>query len=240
MIEYKKIKYQNILPIKYGVKTPQLTLFNFASNCFYSKKYRIPEFSLASKLNILDQISVSEPEHSKILANLLNPEGTHGLNNLFLNLFLYCFVPEIIFNENENWIVTAEKERYDIRIKNINNSKIIIIENKSNNAEDKPNQLYRYWFNGIYMTQLSRKLNGLECFSKIIYLSPSDYKQPDRQSLSRPNYFNDDLPMEVPRELINISFFNDQIVKWLDLCIKHVDINTNIYYYLSQYRDFWS
>jgi hypothetical protein len=141
--------------------------------------------------------------------------------------------------ENEYWTVTAEKEHYDIRIKNQDNGKIIIIENKSNNAQDQQNQLYRYWFHGIYTPQLNRALNGLECFARIIYLSPADYKQPEEQSFSRPDYMDKNLPEKVPRELITTEFFNDKIVKWLELCIKAVYNDMNVYHYLNQYKDFW-
>jgi hypothetical protein len=139
----------------------------------------------------------------------------------------------------EYWTVTAEKERYDIRVKNQDNSKIIIIENKSNNAGDTANQLYRYWFHGIYTPQFNRNAVGLKCFAKIIYLSPSDYKQPEAQSFLRPNGMDKKLPEKIPEGMVETVFFNDQIIKWLDLCIGAVDSNSGVYYYLAQYKDFW-
>jgi hypothetical protein len=212
---------------------------NYASIHFFSQFESIPNLSILPQLNIFDQINISESDHSAILVNLLNPQGTHGYNDLFLKIFFKVFISEMKIDDNEKWIVTAEKERYDIRIKNQNNSKIIIIENKSNNAQDQQNQLYRYWFYGIYIPQFNRKSNRLECFAKIIYLSPSDYKQPMEQSLSRPDYIDKSMPRKIPNGLIKIAFFNDQVIQWLDLCIKLVDKNTNVYYYLIQYKDFW-
>jgi hypothetical protein len=190
-------------------------------------------------INIFDQIKLSEPEHSKILSNLLNPLGTHGYKNIFLKLFLEVFCPDLDFDEKEHWIVTAEKERYDIRIKNDDNSKIIIVENKSNNAKDRPNQLYRYWFNGIFLAQYNRKLFGLNCFSKIIYLSPSDYKQPEEQSKTRPEDWDINFDERIPCELLDIKFFNTHIIDWLNKCLLDIDKNSNLYYYITQYRDYW-
>jgi hypothetical protein len=227
-LNYKNLFYKkNISVINYNLIPFHLE---------YKKKLKINK---NQNLNIFEQINVSEPEHSVILANLLNPVGSHGYGYLFLKLFFETFYTELTFSEKEHWIVTAEKERYDIRIRNIDNSKIIIIENKSNNAQDQENQLYRYWFNGIYSAQYNRKRLGLGCFSKIIYLSPSDYKQPDRQTLSRPKDMDINFPETVPIEMVDIRFFNKHIVKWLDKCLNSIDSNTNVYYYLKQYFDFW-
>jgi len=219
---------------------PRLLHQNYASIHFTPVYRKLPKIVIITKLNIFKQINISEPDHSKILSNLLDPKGTHGHKDLFLKIFFQVFIPKMEIDKNKKWIVSTEKDRYDIRIKTQDNSKIIIIENKSNNAKDGTNQLYRYWFDGIYIPQFNRNLNGLECFSKIIYLSPSDYKQPEEQSISRPDYIKDkNMPEKVPLEILQIAFFNVQIIKWLDLCIEKIDNNSDVYYYLNQYRDFW-
>jgi len=240
MINFKAIKYHSFLPLKLSLQKTKVSLKNISSVRCYPKKYYFPIIHVTPQLNIFEQIKVSEPGHSKILANLLNPKGTHGCNDLFLKLFFKVFIQEIEYNEKESWVVTAEKERYDIRIKNFDNSKIIIIENKSNNARDKPNQLYRYWYKGIYLAQLYRNRFKLGCFAKIIYLSPSDFKEPEEQSLSRPVSLKNVPHEKVPSELIHLAFFHDQVIKWLDLCIEMLDNKTNVYYFLLQYRNFWS
>lgn len=56
------------------------------------------------------------------------------------------------FSDNENWTVTAEKGRVDILLKRTHPHSVIIIENKSNYANDQENQLYRYWHQEIYKT----------------------------------------------------------------------------------------
>jgi len=246
MVNYKNIIFSEFVSLKRIWKKMifdnlKYSSINYVKFNYVKKTFKIPKIKIIQKLNMFEQIKITEPEHSKIIGNLLNPNGTHGSNDLFLNNFFKIFIQEIIYNRDDYWNVTVEKERYDIRIRSKDNSKIIIIENKSNNAEDKPNQLYRYWYNGIYIAQLNRQLNNLECFSKVIYLSPSDYKQPEKQSLTCPDYLikNKALPIEIPSESIKTYFFDNQIITWLDLCLEHIDCKSNLYYYLSQYRDFW-
>jgi hypothetical protein len=239
MIDFKAIKFFGFAPLNFREIKPNILVQNYASINLLPNYKKLPKLNILPQLNIFYQIKISEPDHSAILANLLSPQGTHSCNDVFLKLFFKIFVPEMEIDDNEYWTVTAEAERYDIRIKNQDNSKIIIIENKSNNAQDQQNQLYRYWFYGIYMPQFNRKTNGLKCFAKVIYLSPSDYKQPEAQSFSRPNYMDKNLPEKVPQELMKTTFFNDQITKWLNCCIETIDNNTNVYYYLTQYKDFW-
>ena len=239
MINFKVIRYFNLTSLNFRVIKPSVFVQNYTSINLFPKYKRFPKLDIVPQLNIFSQVKISEPDHSAILANLLNPQGTHGYKNLFLKMFFKIFIPKMETDDNEYWTVTAEIERYDIRIKNQDSSKIIIIENKSNNAQDQQNQLYRYWFYGIYLPQFNRNANGLKCFAKIIYLSPSDYKQPESQSSSRPNYMDKNLPEKIPQGLVETKFFNDHIIEWLNLCIEMIDNNTNVYYYLTQYKDFW-
>jgi len=204
--------------------------------CWFMLVKPLPVITKHEELNIFKQIGCSETSHSKILADLLNPQGEHGQKTVFLAHFFTVF--KIDADINDTWIVSAEKERYDIRIMNQSKTKIIIIENKSNWAEDQQNQLYRYWYNGIHVPQLILKNMGYVKLSKIIYLSPNDYKSPSEQTLSRPVEWDDSLPDKVPMP-IDVFFFSVEIVKWLDLCMDSVSAHSSIYYYLKQYRDFW-
>lgn len=90
-----------------------------------------------------------------------------------------------------------------------------------------------------YIAQYNRKSLGLKCFSKILYLSPADYKQPSKQSMSRPKNIDKCFPEKIPMEIMDVVFFNEQIIRWLNLCINSVEKNSNTYYYLNQYRTFW-
>jgi hypothetical protein len=209
-----------------------------------------PKQNYSRNLNSFKQLSPSEPQHSKILCDLINPNNQDNEDAiLFLKLFFEIVLADNNFqyDPNDIWEVTAEKEKYDIRIKNKDNSKIIIIENKSNWAKDQNNQLYRYWYFGIYKPQES--IDNPYC--KILYLSPSDYKQYSKQSITRPENpndlglteYNSDLPMYLNEKMIKTVFYQLTISRWLDACINVFEDDlkekANTYYYLLQYKDFW-
>lgn len=84
---------------------------------------------------------ISEPIHSRILHFFLSDNPMHGQGKLFLSAFL-----EYIGFEKEEWIITTEEGRVDVLLRRLNPLGAVIIENKSNWAEDQPNQLYRYWY----------------------------------------------------------------------------------------------
>ena len=115
--------------------------------------------------------------HSRLIANLLNPYGTHGQKHLFLNIFLDMLEIERN-NDSDHWTVTAETGRIDILLKRDNPHSVIIIENKSNYAIDQDNQMYRYWHQEIYQAMKSRNLpddyilTPSPKFYQLIYLSP--------------------------------------------------------------------
>lgn len=198
---------------------------------------KLPAIKREMGLNIFRGLRLSETQHSVIIGDLLNPKGSHGQGRMFLDVFLSLF--SIPSENNDNWFVTVESERFDIRIHNKQKSKVIIIENKSNWAEDQPNQLYRYWYNGIYLAQSNFEKYGISCFKKIIYLSPNNYKSPDEQSLTRPPYFNNTLPEKVPFS-VDMAYFNKEIKEWLKQCLAKISANHEIYYYIQQYMKFWS
>lgn len=97
-----------------------------------------------------------ENSHSAILAELLNPKGSHGLKGEFLKIFISNLInEEIIEGFNcENAKVRTEAGTYDGRIDiciEDNQHHAIIIENKVY-AEDQWEQLKRYnaWALGEY------------------------------------------------------------------------------------------
>lgn len=194
-----------------------------------------PKIEHPSELNFFRKIHITEPQHSSILGDLLNPQGSHQQGDIFLKFFFD--VLEIKYSKEDLWTVTIESERFDIRIATRKMDKIIIIENKSNGADDQPNQLYRYWFYGIYLPQ-KNFANESECYKRILYLSPSDFKTPSEQTLTRPSYFDKNLPEKVPVK-IDVIFFNNEIVKWLSKCMDAVKEVPELYYFIKQYYDFW-
>jgi hypothetical protein len=206
----------------------------------------LPKIEYQQIMNSFKQLSPSETQHSCILCDLINPHNPvndHG--KLFLELFFKYVLNDRQFecDEDDDWEVTAEQERYDIRIRNRNNSKIIIIENKSNWAVDQPNQLYRYWYYGMHLLQRDMDIK----YAKILYLSPSEFKKYEKQSITKPDYFKDieneapdcQLIDQLDETMIKVVFFNQEIVTWLDKCMEALEERDNMFYYLFQYKDFW-
>ena len=190
-------------------------------------------------LNIFEQLDPKETEHSMILAEILNPNGKHKFGKQFLECFFDIVINNIgsdnIPFENEIYEVTAEKGGNDILIINSYGSKIIIIENKSNWAEDKPNQLWRYWYERIYS---KNKISNTKY--KILYLVPNSKKEPDNQTRTAPKHLNvDDNIKELPRDKLKIVYFKDEINTWLDKCLTIAEYKPEVYFYLKQYKDFW-
>ena len=130
---------------------------------------------------------ISEPIHSRILHFFLSDNPMHGQGKLFLSAFL-----EYIGFEkdegNEEWIITAEEGRVDVLLRRQNPLGAVIIENKSNWAEDQPNQLYRYWYENIHKR---KEDSDTDYYSKhpeykIVYLVPDKAKQINDNSKTRP------------------------------------------------------
>ena len=163
---------------------------------------------------------ISEPIHSRILHFFLSDNPMHGQGKLFLSAFL-----EYIGFEkdkgNEEWIVTAEKGRVDVLLRRLNPLGAIIIENKSNWAGDRPNQLYRYWYENIHKREEDCCTNYYSKHPeyKIVYLVPDKTKQISNNSITRPVNYPEDLPETLPMGLKVLTFHED-IPKWLRKCMR--------------------
>lgn len=190
---------------------------------------------------------ISEPIHSRLIHFLLSDDRMHGQGSLFR----YCFLNTLgISNPNNGeWIVTAEEGRVDVMLARKHPHSVVIIENKSNGAQDQPNQLYRYWYQNIHSGQADTKATYY--FGKnyrIIYLVPrSCKKKPANQSCTKPDKNSFEpftrlselqykrLPLEIPIEPI-IWSLDDEFSRWLEDCISKIDPrNIPLINYLNQY-----
>lgn len=182
--------------------------------------------------------------HSYLLANLLNPNSSHGQRHLFLNEFLDLLGIER-YKDNENWLVSAEKGRIDLLLRRNSPHSVVVIENKSNYAIDQDNQLYRYWYQEIYSSIKSRHLpieyilNPPEKFYQLIYLSPNHLKVPNNNSLIKPFSWDSNLPNKVPLKTKHIVF-SEFIVNWLELSLLKIPKqNSRIKEHIQQYIEIW-
>lgn len=181
---------------------------------------------------------IKEPIHSRILHFFLSPNTMHGQGYKFIYLFLKKIgVP---FKEGDEWVSTAEIGHVDVMLKRFFPQSVIIIENKSNWAEDQPNQLYRYWYENIHHSEEDCDSNFYNDHQeyKAVYLVPNRDKKISEESLKRPSDYPSNLPEKLPMSPI-IWSFNDEIAKWLDDCISILPKeNTPLINLIFQYKEF--
>lgn len=169
--------------------------------------------------SVLHKESDERRLHSRFIAALLNPKGSHGLGIIPISFFIKeiglnnCFSPEgdivVIPNENHK----GEEDNIDIQINNKTRKQIIIIENKIY-AGDQPQQLFRYY---------EKKKNN-DAIS-ILYLTLDGHSPSD-----------DSIRSDEVRKVLKLISYDDHIIKWLDKLLAFVDKNSFLYNSLVQYK----
>lgn len=195
--------------------------------------------------NPLRSIPIREVTHSKLLGNLLSPNGNHGQGGLFVQSFLeQCC--GIFDPKPEIWHVYIEKNDVDLCLWRETPPGVIVIENKSNYAADQSNQLYRYWYRSIYKHDsdpASIQPNGNKPF-RILYLVPHTGKTPSLNSLMRPKELSKSdlgLPERLDLSLITTITFKHDIARWLKFCEEKIpEENFRLRAYLQLYREIWT
>jgi len=176
------------------------------------EKEKFNLFKILRKYN--DEVNL----HSRFISELLNPKGTHGLEDTFLKLFLKIInygefsisKKANVFYEKHIGEINALKTQggqLDLLIENVGKHPIII-ENKIH-ARDQENQLLRY---------KNYKQN-----SKIYYLTLQGV-DPTPYSLGTVN-LNE----------INCISYKDEIRNWIKLCIEKASQNPELRESLVQY-----
>jgi len=185
---------------------------------------------------------INEPKHSKIVAYFLDPSANHGLGTLFLNSFLKKI--KIDFDENikYDWVITTEDKKADIVIKATSPQKIsVVIENKSNEAGDQPNQLYRYWYDHIY-TFHGNDLDKAENrqISRLVYLSGFSGKSYIEKSIEKNEEIElDYLKLDESKDFITNWSYVTELRDWLTECADRVEENSWFKFFLKNYIQFW-
>lgn len=188
------------------------------------------------RFNVLDFFRIDETLHSRLLGFFLDKNASHGQGDLFLKKF----IEKLGYTDYDKgkWNVTVEKQRIDILIERNYPHSVVIIENKSNDAKDQENQIYRYWHRAIYCKNKEECTNNEK--HKIIYLVANDAKLPSENTLNRPIDWSDNLPEVVPLK-VDIWNFNNQINYWLQDCLNLIDNeNFRLKEYINQYIEFWN
>ncbi|CAN5742749.1 hypothetical protein BH11VER1_BH11VER1_09040 [soil metagenome] len=197
--------------------------------------------------NPLTQIKMEETTHSRILGNLLSPQGSHGQGALFLKVFLENLgYPD---PDSDDWQVTIETGRVDILIwRNHPEKSAIIIENKSNNAGDQLNQIYRYWHQEMYLwdrhlwdTRNEAAILQRSLRFHIVYLPTNSEKSPADHSLKRPNDWTaaDNPHSQVPLKSKTLSV-PELTELWIERAWSTIPLtNTRLRDFLIQYHELW-
>ncbi len=168
-------------------------------------------FSIAK----VDRLEVNT--HSAMIAELLNPSGSHGQGDKFLTLFLNILMPDELFEGTKNAHISKEtsfnkkKDRVDIVIDF--DKHIFFIENKID-ALDGNKQLKRY---ADILTVLEKKGK----IGHLIYLTKYGFVA-EEYSHHGVNY--------------QCISYKEHIFDWLNLCIKEMDYMPVIKHALLQYQ----
>jgi predicted DNA-binding protein len=161
-----------MLPSLNNSKMKEIELLLSGAKNYLNEEYA-PKIRKGEKFNLFKTINVTADEvrlHSRFLAELLNPAGTHGQESFFLNKFKNHIQPALekgknthvlhknvvasdsIFSEKavvkieytpSEKIESETNSRLDILIESSDRKKAIIIENKIY-AGEQPTQLKRY------------------------------------------------------------------------------------------------
>jgi len=163
-------------------------------------KYEKLNESDSDKFNIFSILLKSSDEvnlHSKFIYELLNSNGSHQQNDIFLNLF----IQEINSKNSEKITIeplTAYREKNNIDILLKSENQAIIIENKIY-TEDHSNQLSKY------LTLIEKEGYSKERIS-LIYLT----------------LFNEEPNEKKVKDIVVNITYETNIKNWIELCIKEV------------------
>lgn len=182
---------------------------------------------LFNTFNVIGLWSEEVRLHSAFIAELLNPNGSHGCDSKFLAKFCEKFCDDFEFDcKNANLAVEKafDDGRIDILVEQSDGKKAIVIENKIY-AGDQPSQLLRY---KEFCEKKFGDGNGDNNW-KMFYLT-LDGHDPSEDSAGEKNVGKNDVYWQ------NISYKND-IVSWLDAC-KEISGDKNLVKAsIEQYRD---
>lgn len=161
--------------------------------------------------------------HSNFIASLLDPNGDHYKNDLFLKLFLeMCGIDEFSIDTST---ATVFKEFKHIDIYISDGKKHIILENKVY-AKDQPTQIARY-------IETIKDEGAKDEDIYVLYLHP-DGKLPDDQSFGD---YHAKLLGKNPSIKFKVISYGNEILKWIDRCKNEVSNITDLNVFLSQYKD---
>lgn len=178
----------------------------------YQKEKKKDSFNIFNLLiRKFDEVNL----HSRFIYELLNPEGSHGFENLFLNTFLANLQITDISLEN----VKVRKEYKNIDLLITNKSQAVIIENKLW-ANDRWEQLQ-----GYYEKMVNEGFKDI----RVVYLS-IDGRPPEDFSIGTLSLLAD------WEDIFFMASYENDIDRWLESCIKEAYDKPTLRETLVQYK----
>lgn len=178
---------------------------------------------LSTGFNVFNYIQPDEPMLSRVLADLLNPLGSHGQGEAFYEAFAESLKRNDIPSEPPSLVETEWRtDRIENPLRRIDivlafgANYAIAIENKLD-AADQPNQVRDY------QRDLSMRFNNNYC---LLYLTLDGHK-PSKMSLGESEPDNDHLQ--------TISYA-EHIAPWINDCI-HVSESDKLRWFLRDFQD---
>lgn len=153
--------------------------------------------------------------HSRFVATILNPIGSHGMKELFLKTFVEIF-PELDFSNFKNAVVYPEEWNK----KENNNIDILIIDRTSKNAIIIENKIYAGDSNNESGGQLERYYKHVRDYENIaeenisVFYLTLDGHSPSTESLGEFETLE-----KINGQCIS---YETHILKWLMVCVKLV------------------
>ncbi|STO97795.1 PD-(D/E)XK nuclease family protein [Helicobacter canis] len=183
----------------------------------------------------VQKLDDEENMHSGFLYALLNPNGEHYQDDLFLKLFVKSIGLQEWFGNTNNAEVHKEKKRIDMYI--TNGTKHIIVENKIN-AGDQNEQIARYIEAIAKVDSSDRGESSVEYENiAVVYLAPH-IKNPTQQSLGKWKIQGDFL---VDSENHQVRFraisYENEIIDWLDSALNEAGGISNLRMAIECYTD---
>lgn len=121
-------------------------LFDISENVKRERKIHL--LQLPYHINVIDELHINENAHSRILAKLLQFKNSNGQYEILASFidFIKRRSDSLEFEriKIESPIITQEKERIDLWVRDYSTKYAIIFENKIYDAADQEAQLYRY------------------------------------------------------------------------------------------------
>jgi len=171
------------------------------------------EDAMPKEFNVFSALKIESDEvclHSRFIAELLNPYGSHNLKGFFLEKFIKKFVPSDFKFNIDN--VTVEVEKYIGEKKETTGGRLdIIISDDSNNIIMIENKI----FAPIKSNQLLRYSNYKTNSNKFLFYLTLDGKAPLVEQSEK-----------VQCKILPISYKED-IIKWLESCFSYDICTTN-------------